>query len=657
MNERRDHILKPVKEFTLQNLMYNIFLDSETYINEIESEGIKKVLFDFRMACIDLVVLTEENDRLRDELFERVSFTNTIDLHEYILETYKICENSDEDLNIWIHNQHFDFFACRFFDMIRKNNFDVAKHIVDPSIFFLKIKLPNFKHYIIFRDSFGYFRTSIEKMGKVLDLPKLNVDFNKDDDESIKVYCFRDVEILRKTVIEFIKFIYKHDLGRLGLTIASQAFNAFRHRFMRHKIVIHTRKTIIQAERESYYGGRTECFALGKFEDVIQLDVNSLYPSVMKDNYFPVCFIKKVLHPSVNSLKKYLKDFCVIAKVLVDIPKLRFGIVPKRIKGKLVFPCGQFYGVYCGPELEFLLERNWIKQIDYLILYERGKIFKDYVSFFYKRRVDFKRNNNPLYNWICKLFLNSLYGKFGQREKEIELENEREGFKVGYTKEVYVDKDKNIEVRNVYHLGNNRIVTKKVNHNAYNSFVAIASYVTSYARVKMLQYLFLVDGQNLYMDTDCICIKKSVYEKKKDKLPISEKLGDLKIENEGNMVIRGLKDYIFEKPNEKIEKIKGVNLKIAKKINDHTFEQLKFMKAKSLLKEGIYNRVEGRMMQIKLNRYYNKGVVLKDGRIRPFWIYENGKLDYTDIEKNSRLFHEIIEYRRLQGVVSNFTYK
>lgn len=45
------------------------------------------------------------------------------------------------------------------------------------------------------------------------------------------------------------------------------------------------------------------------------------------------------------------------------------------------------------------------------VLFERGNIFKKYVETLYKLRKSFKKEDPK--NLICKLLLNSLYGKFG----------------------------------------------------------------------------------------------------------------------------------------------------------------------------------------------------------------------------------------------------
>ncbi|GAI80077.1 unnamed protein product, partial [marine sediment metagenome] len=82
----------------------------------------------------------------------------------------------------------------------------------------------------------------------------------------------------------------------------------------------HNNKQAIDLERESYKGGRVECFYLGDLtnENYYMLDVNSLYPFVMRNNVYPVKY-KYILHKiRQQDLALLLQDKAVVAKVLVE---------------------------------------------------------------------------------------------------------------------------------------------------------------------------------------------------------------------------------------------------------------------------------------------------------------------------------------------------
>ena len=176
---------------------------------------------------------------------------------------------------------------------------------------------------IIFLDTLNYLPFSVAQLGKKLGKRKLKADFEKHSDEQLMKYCMRDTEIITKAMLEWMKFINKENLGQFSKSLASQALNAFRHRFMKHRIVIHNKKHIAELERKAYFGGRTECFFIGKVGEkpIYDLDVNSMYPYVMWKYEIPIRHSGYLENPSIEKLSRLLEKYCIIAQVEIETEK------------------------------------------------------------------------------------------------------------------------------------------------------------------------------------------------------------------------------------------------------------------------------------------------------------------------------------------------
>ncbi|GAI25381.1 unnamed protein product, partial [marine sediment metagenome] len=76
----------------------------------------------------------------------------------------------------------------------------------------------------------------------------------------------------------------------------------------------------IDLERASYKGGRVECFFLGelKNDNYYILDVNSLYPFVMRNNSYPVKYLQISHNIKSDTCRSYLEHKSIIAQVLID---------------------------------------------------------------------------------------------------------------------------------------------------------------------------------------------------------------------------------------------------------------------------------------------------------------------------------------------------
>ena len=194
---------------------------------------------------------------------------------------------SKTKLLIVSHNVNFDLSILDGFWELQKRGYKLqslyAKGLVS-IINWLK-----WKRKIVCIDNSNFFQGTLKKLSELVELPKLDIDFDNTDIESLLTYCKRDVEIILHLWRKWIKFIADNNGGNFKYTTSSQALEFFRHGFMSEQIHIHDNEQAIKLERDSYHGGRVECLYQGyKADDTFySLDINSMYPKW--------CAIKKFL--------------------------------------------------------------------------------------------------------------------------------------------------------------------------------------------------------------------------------------------------------------------------------------------------------------------------------------------------------------------------
>ncbi|GAI80337.1 unnamed protein product, partial [marine sediment metagenome] len=365
------------------------------------------------------------------------------------------------------------------------------------------------------------------------------------------------------------------------------------------KIYIHNNKQAIDLERESYKGGRVECFYLGdlKNENTYLLDVNSLYPFVMRNNPYPVKYKQIKRNLTLQTLDALLQRKAAIAKVLIETDLPVYAVR----RGRCMFPVGRFWATLCTPELKYALEHNHIKQVDTCVLYKQENIFRSYVDKFYTLRQDFKSAGVDEYEELCKKMLNSLYGKFGQKgenwSKIGDCPDERDREELVF----------NMGGRRVtklrYLLGELFIMTG--HGESFDSFPAIAAHVTAYARMYLW---FLMQqagyGNYFYCDTDSLIVNEVALWTLKEWLHAT-KLGYVKqCGKTQNCMIRGLKDYTFGHKNV----VKGIR-KNATEISKGVFRQELWPSFRGLLRSGEPETYTVGSTVKHLNREYTKGIV------------------------------------------------
>jgi len=385
---------------------------------------------------------------------------------------------------------------------------------IEISSYALKIrngkKVREIVHTWTLRDSFAMLPFSLKKLTENFDVEDKKGEFehtkiNWGNWEKLmpewKPYLVNDCKGLYQVIGKWEDYLIRNfntSLSR-SITIAQLGMQIYRRQFLKFPILNYRSRE--EEIRKSYYGGRVEIFKMYG-ENLNYYDVNSLYPYVMKTKPMPV-------GTPLKSFRMEVEDFGV-ALADVECPQdLQYPILPHRSKnGKLTFPSGKWKGWFCTPELQKAKKLGYKIKIIYGYKFKQAFIFKEYISTLYKIKQKAKQGTIDYIS--SKLLMNCLYGKFGQRR-------ERESIVIFPKSKIGLTPIDFFEKLPVY--------VEKVESEAKHILPAIASFVTSYARVELynkIESAIKKKGEVFYCDTDSLITTAT--------LPTSDKLGDLKLE-------------------------------------------------------------------------------------------------------------------------------
>jgi hypothetical protein len=471
------------------------------------------------------------------------------------------------------------------------------------------IKMQNGDKRLSIEDGYNRLRGTIAEWGEKLGLPKGKVDFQNTDDTSLMEYCKRDVEILARATIEYLRFVQKHNLGKVKYTISGQAFNAYRHRFMRQKIYVHDNEKVLRLEREAYGGGMVRVFRRGHFEGdkYYLLDVNSMYGYVMRAFTYPKRLVGYKEDVSVTDLERYIRTFGVIAHCVVHPRTPAFRC---RWLGKITYPTCLFEGAFTTEEIKRLLAEDAILSVREAAFYTMGDLFTEYVDYFWDLRHTAIVNRDSITKTLSKQFLNSLYGKFGARGVKWVLCDWLIGAPV--IPDAHYD-EKLGRYCTIVMIGGMPYI-EQIEEEAAYSVPAIAAHITANARMTLWSYVELAGIENTYYtDTDSLIVNSTGY---KRLLPHvnSEELGRLKLEKESDtLTIWARKDYQI---GDKVV-CKGVGKAyLVPGAVEYKREQWQSLRV-YLQAQGI-PEVIVRTKELALQRICYDGEITADGRVIPF---------------------------------------
>ncbi|XP_049826242.1 uncharacterized protein LOC126266383 [Aethina tumida] len=296
--------------------------------------------------------------------------------------------------------------------------------------------------------------------------------------------------------------------------------------------------------RDGFYGGRTgnKCNEGGRIK---YIDVCSLYPFVCKYGRFPLGHPTIYVGSAAWDIDLSTVDGMVKCKILPPA-QLYHPVLPVRMKGKLMFALCNSCGESSQQQVLKALEKGYrIVEVFEVWTYETRQynhaagqpgLFTEMINKFIKIKqeasgwpadcvndvvkqqqylVDFEEaekvkltperiENNPGLRSLAKLMLNSFWGKFGQRENQPQttiVNDPQECF------DLLAHPSKN--VNSITPVNEQTVVINwEYADEAVESLptmnVVIAAFVTAQARLKLYEYLEMLDTRVLYYDTDSV---------------------------------------------------------------------------------------------------------------------------------------------------------
>lgn len=582
-----------------------VFVDTETLLDRNDPNVIKH---SFRLGVAWFVRYRSETD---NPTITKLRFTDISDFWDK-LDGFVKGKNT---VHLIAHNAFFDSTILQHITHLEERGFE-CRFIFEDGVTFIA-NWANDQRKVMILDNANWFKGKLETWGETLGIEKLPMPEFSDSDDKWFVYCDRDVEILYRLQQWFLDFIQDNDLGTWKYTIASCSLNSYRHRFMPHPIYIPEKSGETDLARKAYKGGRTEGFYYGEANDgpFYKLDINSMYPFVMADNLYPTCVEGYADNPTIDSVASYVKRGGVVAKCRVNVNKPYF---PYFDGERIIYPIGQFDTVLFTPEVKLCIDQGWLESIESVGLYRMRPIFKEFVDFFYGERMRYKERGDVLRVALFKLFLNSLYGKFGQRKfKDVVIGQAEPGtFNVSYGKNVVTG------ATYLYRQIGRNVIRSEKGGEGHNAFVGIAGHVTAYARIYLYSCIERAGRANVYYtDTDSLIVGQLGYDNLSSTLD-NKALGALKCEGVADSIaIVAPKHYRF---GEKWT-IKGVR-KNAEKIGEDTYRQEVWPGVNRILQQGeetYYNYFVTKRLSAKVA----SGNIDGQGFVHPFELMEGNRVN------------------------------
>lgn len=593
--EQKNHILKPSKSTPFPSAF--VFLDTET---ELTSIGHKTKVHRLKIG------IAQEYKRIDDfhlELNNEIVIQHKRDFMNWLISRVK----QKSHLYIIAHNVVYDATILDLFRVFPKLGYTLQSIYSKGQTSIIRFAKGNSK--ITLLDNGNIFTGSLERWGVIFNIPKLLIDFDSCSFSELVEYCKRDVEIMVKAWQIWLEFLYQHDCGGFRMTVGSTAFQTWRHKYLKKGIYVHKNNDVLKLERESYHGGRVEVFHQGVQwkDEYYYLDINNMYGYVMQSLKYPSGLQGYSKTLGIKRLISYLSRYAITARVTVNTDE---PVYITKVNGHTAYPLGTFDTVLTTHEIEYALMNGHLESVHEFAWYKQENLFHEFVNDFYRLRLMYREEDNPGFEQICKLLINSLYGKFGQTGQSQRIIGKAQPDEVWHMPLVKYQLN---ETGYLNALGGSVYETWSESE-SFHAMPTIAAHVTANARLYLWNLMKKAGRENVYYcDTDSLIVNSLGYYNL-ERLIVHDVLGLLKVEVKSPwLVVNAPKDYEMEGR----KKIKGIRLN-AVEITPGIFAQEQWIKLAGLIRQGFKSGYTSKEITKEQLRVIYSGVVQVDGRVEPF---------------------------------------
>jgi len=263
---------------------------------------------------------------------------------------------------LWLYGHHVavDVQSSQLLEALLRRGWRLSRHgLANTSMWALLVKGRQSVHLC---DSVSLFGCSVDRLGQLLELPKLEMPGPEAELEEWFAYCWRDVEVVLRALLECMANWERLQLGRWTDTGPGCGWNSLRHRLTTGAIWVDPDPDGRAFERSAIFGGRRELLRWGKWPEAeyADLDLEHAHLSVAAARALPCSRGPRFESLPLKSAYIGGAGVGVIARARVRCVSPRY---PLRTSAGVLYPVGEFETTLCGPELAWARERGELLSI------------------------------------------------------------------------------------------------------------------------------------------------------------------------------------------------------------------------------------------------------------------------------------------------------
>ena len=240
---------------------------------------------------------------------------------------------------VWCHNLAYDIRISGVFTVLPESGWTLIGHNISPRGTWLEWRRDG--RTLVFCDSSSVFPVGIDTIGKWFGIGKPALP---SEDAGMDVWinrCHADCRILATVILRYLEWLKREDMGNWQLTGNAQAWAVYRHKFLTHKLTVHSEVDALAMERRAMWAGRCEAYWHGKISgiNVYEFDFQQSYPRIACDYEVPVKYVGELT--GAESIWRAVSQDGYACIIECDV-ETTVPVLPAEHNGRILWPVGRF---------------------------------------------------------------------------------------------------------------------------------------------------------------------------------------------------------------------------------------------------------------------------------------------------------------------------
>lgn len=263
---------------------------------------------------------------------------------------------------------------------------------------------------LVMIDSLSWLPVNLARLGELVGLRKVDLPDDDDSEEAWFERCVRDVEILAEVWRRIMTWLEVDDLGQWKPTGAGQSWQAFRHRFMTHDLLVHEDDDARAAERESTMTGRCEAWKHGELDGgpFMEWDFITQYARIGAECGIPIKLAGELTRPTLDGVLQMARTRVVLCEIEVTTSE---PTLPHRSDTGILWPVGTFTTTVWDNELRVALDRGARVNVQRAWVYRRAPALSAFCTWVLSGLDGSRGDVDPIVRVALKHWSRSLIGR------------------------------------------------------------------------------------------------------------------------------------------------------------------------------------------------------------------------------------------------------